>query len=544
MEEYSNLVVQCELLSEKEKLAGFHELWGRSMILASDKCVRKILDNREAAVAIVIPASILNREKTYMKERVEKHGCRIREEICSPLGIAEYYVSQEKIETDDKDIIIVDMWNTFTDVCIIRNEQGILKIKDVQRIDFGFLQLEDFLLNFFVEQLESKRVNILSDFVNQELLRMQVRELIQRMLYNRTLKENIQIKSSNRKKDCYLQIRRQEFDRIIGGMISQIISSINRVRIIHQVQKGKLILSGDLFAYAGTVKYVKSRMSMLEILSYKAEDVAVLGATEYSRKKTGRGRCYMIDHQDILYSQKIKRGAYSNLNADQQNIYHEILFCILHRKTQVIFSGTSNDVLPVYSALREDFPEVDIIWDYSRGQIWEYKKKGTVKVDLYYRMNGIEILNKINCVVKEILVENIKLKGMTDMQILKTIYYYISNHYHYSKERLLNGNFPNYVYTLEALLKQGVCHGYAISMLYIFRQLQIPVLYISGIADGAEFGAHAWNLVQMTDGSWRHFDMTWDLGKCRGNMSYLFLDDLGMKSRRHFWETLKYPECV
>lgn len=541
MEEYSNLVVQCELLSEKERLAGFHEKWGRSMVLACDNCVREILDSRKSAVAIVIPASAINKEKIDMKKRAEKYGCRIIDEICSPLGIAEYYVSQGNIEAGDKDIFVVDMWNTFTDVCVIRNEQGIRRIKDVHRIDFGFSQLEDFVMNFFEVQFESMKVGMLSDFANQELLRGQIRELIRRMIYSRTLKENIRMQPTNRKKACYLQIRRLEFDKIIGDLISLIISSINRVRMIHQVEKGKLILSGDLFAYAGAVKSFKSRISVQEILSYKAEDVAVLGAAEYSRKKHGCGRCIVIDYLDILYSQQIRRGGYSNLNVRQQKAYKETLTCIMNRKPEAIFVGFSKDVLPVYSALREDFPEVDIIWDYSMGQVWEYK--GTVKLALYYRQNSTEMLNKINCVVNGILAENIERKGMTDTQILKAVYHYISNHYHYIDEHLQNGGFPDHAYTLETLLRHGVCHGYAISMLYIFRHIQIPVIYICGDAEAGKFGGHAWNIIQMTDGNWRHLDVTWDLGKNRGNMCHLLLDDLEMKSRKHFWETLKYPEC-
>lgn len=68
------------------------------------------------------------------------------------------------------------MWNTFTDVCVIRNEQGIRRIKDVHRIDFGFSQLEDFVMNFFEVQFESMQVGMLSDFANQELLRGQIRK--------------------------------------------------------------------------------------------------------------------------------------------------------------------------------------------------------------------------------------------------------------------------------------------------------------------------------------------------------------------------------
>lgn len=543
MGEYSNLVVKCDLMSGMEKLAGFHEQRGRPMMLAGDTKVGDILGGGKST-ALLIPAGTLNREKADMKRKAEELGGRVADEICSPLAIAEFYVSQGAITAGDRDIFIIDMWNTFTDICVMKNELGIRSIKAVHRIDFGFLGLEDAMMNFFSAQLDRLKAGLSADSENQRMMRLQVRELARRMLYNRTSKEVIRFQLSNRKKAVQLQIRRQEFDKIVKKLLSPILSAVSRACAVHQARKGKLLLSGELFAYAGAVAVIKSRMSVLETLSYKAEDTAVLGASGYSRKKHGRGSCRVIDDLDVLYGQPMKRGGFGNLNTSQQNAYSEILAAILSRKPEVSFAGLWEDVLPIYSALREDFPETDIIWDYGKCCLFEYKNEGRIKLELPYKTDGDETLKKINGIVKEILDSSIKQKGMSDAQILEEIYRYISNHYHYTKEHLPDGAFPPHAYTLETLLRHGVCHGYAISMVYIFRYLQIPVYYISGDADGGGFGGHAWNIVQIIDGSWRHFDMTWDLGGSGGNMRHLLLDDLGMKARKHFWAALNYPECA
>lgn len=115
MGEYSNLVVKCDLMSGMEKLAGFHEQWGRPMMLAGDTKVGDILGGGKPT-ALLIPAGTLNREKANMKRKAEKLGGRVADEICSPLAIAEFYVSQGAITVGDRDIFIIDMWNTFTDI--------------------------------------------------------------------------------------------------------------------------------------------------------------------------------------------------------------------------------------------------------------------------------------------------------------------------------------------------------------------------------------------------------------------------------------------
>lgn len=543
MGDYSNLVVKCELLSGTEQLAGFHEQWGRPMMIAGNTKVGDIL-NGERAAALLVPAGALSKEKKDMRQRAEKYGCRIIDEICAPLGIAEFYIGQRVITPGDRDFIIIDMWKTFTDVCFMRNELGICCIKDVQRMDFGFLKLEDAVGDFFSAQLDKMKKGLSADPRNQKMLRLQVRELTRRMLFGRTPKEIISFSLSNRKKVCQLRIQRREFDKIVLDVLSPILSVMKRICAIHQIHKGKLLLSGEMFEYAGAVTAVKSRMSELKSFAYKAEETVLLGASGYSRKKHGRGKSYRIDAQDILYGQPLKWGSFAHLNGSQQKIYPEVLKSILSRKAEVSFEGFWKDVLPVYNALREDFPEADTLWDYEKCHLSGYENVGSVQLTLPYKAGGRETLKKINTAVETIIDRCIKQKGMTDAQLLEEIYHYISNHYHYTKEHLPDGEYPPYAYTLETLLRHGVCHGYVISMVYIFRHLQIPVYYISGDADSSGFGGHAWNIVQMIDGSWRHFDMTWDLGKSGGNMTYLLLDDLGMKARKHFWQPLKYPVCA
>ena len=84
MGEYSNLVVKCDLMSGMEKLAGFHEQWGRPMMLAGDTKVGDILGGGKPT-ALLIPAGTLNREKADMKRKAEELGSQMKSARRSPL---------------------------------------------------------------------------------------------------------------------------------------------------------------------------------------------------------------------------------------------------------------------------------------------------------------------------------------------------------------------------------------------------------------------------------------------------------------------------
>lgn len=218
----------------------------------------------------------------------------------------------------------------------------------------------------------------------------------------------------------------------------------------------------------------------------------------------------------------------------------------MDRKSEIVFQGKEEDIYLIYQALRLDYPEIEVIWDYQQSGYFKNIIAGNsciIKMFLKYKKDCDLLLRQIDDKVNQI-IRKCSGKGLTsDEELVKAVYKSLSEEYIYSKERNTDGTYPDYAYTLEALLKNGVCRGYAVAMVYILKKLQIPVMYISGDADGQEFGGHAWNLVQNIEGKYRHLDVTWDLGKPENKFNYFYLDDIQMRARRHFWDVRKFPKC-
>lgn len=79
----------------------------------------------------------------------------------------------------------------------------------------------------------------------------------------------------------------------------------------------------------------------------------------------------------------------------------------------------------------------------------------------------------------------------------------------------------------------AVCTGYANAGRVFHKRLGIPSL-----AEGSSAMGHAWNLLQLSDGSWYHADATWDdkwaEGWCRHN-NFLLSDEAFRKTGHHDW---------
>ena len=132
---------------------------------------------------------------------------------------------------------------------------------------------------------------------------------------------------------------------------------------------------------------------------------------------------------------------------------------------------------------------------------------------------------------------------IADYDIVRKLCAYVVKVYHYTEEQG-NGRYPEYAYTLECLVRgDGVCAGFADALTYILRKLQIPVMTVSGKANGQYFSGYAWNIIQRTDGTYWHIDLTWDLRCALEGQKYFELDDGAMRARKHYWNSQKYPMC-
>lgn len=85
----------------------------------------------------------------------------------------------------------------------------------------------------------------------------------------------------------------------------------------------------------------------------------------------------------------------------------------------------------------------------------------------------------------------------------------------------------------------AVCDGYAAAFSEMMRACGVPVLTVTGTADGIP---HAWNLVAL-DGAWYHIDCTWDDRDDTAVSHTYFLCDDAFMQQTHRWDTGAYPSA-
>ena len=81
-------------------------------------------------------------------------------------------------------------------------------------------------------------------------------------------------------------------------------------------------------------------------------------------------------------------------------------------------------------------------------------------------------MNQMSAMAKDIL-EQIITKGMTEAEMVRAVYDFLTLNLTYTNEKYQNGNsYPYASYTLETLLNRvGVCEGISVTFLYLLRQL-------------------------------------------------------------------------
>lgn len=229
-----------------------------------------------------------------------------------------------------------------------------------------------------------------------------------------------------------------------------------------------------------------------------------------------------------------------------KDAYWILANALLIRKEEVVIPLREGEELwQVARALRYDHPETNIIWNYGESTYRIARKpSGKKYMHLYLEYNGTyqtikNQLEKIDHVVQDIIEKTISNRVMSDAQRIEVIYSYLAANYVYS-EQLKNGEYPKSSYNLECLLKKdAVCAGLSSAFTYILKKIQIPVMTVLGESEQEK---HAWNIVQLPDGTYRHIDLTWDVGQ--KHFKYLALDDIAIRARRHHWVGRDYPVCA
>lgn len=332
-------------------------------------------------------------------------------------------------------------------------------------------------------------------------------------------------------------------------VLHQVLAETRMLLYRRQISNAVILLAGKIWLQQEAVQLVKDRFKDCRVASYRPNVAALLGSVIYMKNYTIISTGCSLPEGYELYHYRGFWGKVSKLKDYQKEGYWKILEAVMDGEKEVRIRGTMKDLECIYEALSIDHPEICIIWEYVKSVCYLEKihKTDFIKIVIEYNSSGKSLLSRINSKVNEILREcTDRNNTWSDSEIIKKLYMYVAGNYCYTKEKNIDGKFPEYTYTLETLLRNGVCHGYAISMIYLARKVQLEIGYVGGKADGAKFGGHAWNMIQTISGGYKHLDITWDLGK-RGSeneMKYYIVDDIGMRARRHFWKVQDYPRCV
>ena len=208
-----------------------------------------------------------------------------------------------------------------------------------------------------------------------------------------------------------------------------------------------------------------------------------------------------------------------------------------------------DELLKVYEAIHYDYPEIKLVWwykesKYSIRQIVTSRKEMTLYIKYYGSYDFVkQRLQNIELKAAQIIEICLYGEKITDDEIIRRICTYMAGSYRYA-DRQMDGEYPEYAYTLECLVRgEGVCAGFSSALTYILRMLQILVMTVAGKANGMYFFGHAWNIVRRSDGTYWHIDLTWDLEHELEKPQYFELDDGAMRARSHYWNGIEYPIC-
>lgn len=526
---FSNPVVQYEKFSNI-KVAGINSKWNRPIVISDSGITEKIL---MPSVGALIPSGAPSTEVDDIKYLLESKDVKVSHFIESAIGVIEYYKRQKAINYSEKELIIVEVNQYFTDLCHVKCEADKYLINSRLRVDYGI----DFVARCLAELPRYKNLSVyfeeLLTVIQSEILRSQ---LPREKVMMGTKQQNTMLK-------------RQDFVGCIRKFLKIIMVNIDAMMFRENIGKSVLLLSGKLWVCPEAVQMMKDRYIGKKIVSYKPETAALLGGVYYSQQHHPMQALCLIDSNYSTLHCKDVWGKVNKLNQHQKQGYWKLLEAILKKEKEVLLKGNIQDLSAIYNALCVDYPETDILLSYTKSTCYLVGTSSDpfIKFIPSFKENGAKLMKKIDkkaeSILKSIVFDR---KQYSDYEIIEMIYWHISRHYHYTKEKTSAGEFPDYTYTLETLLRCGVCHGYAISMIYILKKLQIPIFYVGGDADGRAFGGHAWNLISTIDGEYRHLDITWDLERACNNeaMKYFLLDDIGMKARKHFWNQQEYPMCI
>ena len=226
----------------------------------------------------------------------------------------------------------------------------------------------------------------------------------------------------------------------------------------------------------------------------------------------------------------------NQLTGRQQELYWQFVKSISRLEKEVIPCTvmTKRDWSAIFLAIALDFPEF-FYWNQYEIKRIQQNEDGIVgSFEMSYHYNDRDLIrrkmNQMSAMAKDIL-EQIITRGMTEAEMVRAVYDFLTLNLTYTNEKYQNGNsYPYASYTLETLLNRvGVCEGISVTFLYLLRQLQIECF-------GYASETHAWNVVKLGEGDQHFFcDVTWDLRERENGRGYQYymLTERQMRAKSH-----------
>lgn len=200
--------------------------------------------------------------------------------------------------------------------------------------------------------------------------------------------------------------------------------------------------------------------------------------------------------------------AYQCLDKEGKQVYDEIINAILNHTEKITVATLDPEVLKLaFEDVSSDYGGLFWVSGYSYTEYTRNDKIVSIEFAPKYTMTQTEreqMQKKIDEAVETFL------SGISptdsDYDKAKYVFENLIEQVDYDREA---ENSQNIISTF--ISKQTVCQGYASAVQYLFTQLNIPSVIVTGSANGE---AHAWNLIQL-DGEYYYMDTTW------GNSTYL-----------------------
>lgn len=327
------------------------------------------------------------------------------------------------------------------------------------------------------------------------------------------------------------------------------VAAVNRMEQKRKTRGSKILLSGNFWNMQEHVESLKDKLPDNIVYAYKPAHAMALGGSIFL-KKYGRHHptCRVPEHFPSYHCMALPTTQLQKLNPLRKRMYCEKLDAIKQKKEEAFYGAcTAEDIRIVQQSLFEDHPEINMIFNYDQGSMLKVEENGKAyitKETLVYRTD--RMIDKISAKADENIKKAIQERSLTDEEIVRAVYEYMAENYHYTTEPLdKEGRFPAYTYTLEgSLLSAGVCAAYAQALVYMLSvKLQIPCQYVVGkVTQSSGTGSHAYNIVQESTGEFRLYDLTFDLRK--KEFEYFCKDDLEFRVRGHILdEKANYPAC-